>query len=66
MLVNGGFLKEEVELRSRSLSSLIDLLVEIIPEGPDEEFNVFSYLTILGRAQEEANALRKIIGVYES
>ena len=35
MLVNGGFLKEEVELRSRSLSSLIDLLVEIIPEGPD-------------------------------
>ena len=66
MLVNGGFLKEEAELRSRSLSNLIDLLVEIIPEGPDEEFNVFSYLTILGRAQEEANALRKIIGVYES
>jgi hypothetical protein len=63
MLVNGWSLKEEVELRSRSLSSLIDLLVEIIPEGPDEEFNVFSYLTLLGRAQEEANALRKIIGV---
>jgi hypothetical protein len=54
-----------MQLRSRLLSSLIDLLVDIISDGPDEEFNVFPYLTISGKAQEEASVLGEIIGLYE-
>ncbi|WP_022703809.1 hypothetical protein [Pseudorhodobacter ferrugineus] len=53
----------EVEAAVSTLSGLIDLLIEIFPDSPDYEgFDAFSYLAVLGKAQDEISKIKDFIG----
>jgi len=53
---------DEVEIAVINLSALIGLLIDIFPESPTYEgFDAFSYLTVLGMAQDEVSKVKEFM-----
>jgi hypothetical protein len=48
---------EDLEDLARSLRSMIKVLIDLYPEGVGETFDDDAYLTILGKAEDDAKAL---------
>ncbi len=48
---------EDLEDLARSLRSMIKVLIDLYPEGVGETFDDDVYLTILGKAEDDAKAL---------
>lgn len=51
----------EIERLAFSLCALIDALIQLFPEGIDEELDQDVFLTLLAKAKEDAVAIRTVI-----
>jgi hypothetical protein len=52
---------ETLERLADSLRNLIKVLIQLFPEGSGEEFDEEAYLTILGKAEQDAAALQFLL-----
>ena len=51
----------DLEDLALSLKNMIKVLIDLFPEGIDEAFDDDAYLTILGKAEDDAKALIALV-----